>query len=235
MGRQVNPLPNGAPYDKIKPMKKFKAIIEVFLLFFKIGLFTFGGGYAMISVIETEFVKKRGYLTDEELMELITVAESTPGPLAINSATYVGFKRGGVLGAALATLGVALPSFIIIFALSLFLEKFMQIAWIERAFRGVKSGVGAIIIAVGVSFCGKIHKKFLPIACFIVALGLTIAFDFLSINFSAIWFILAGGAIGLLTAKFNKQKGNSGKNTPDMIEDGDLQNRKELLNGGKDE
>lgn len=228
-------MPNAAPYAKIKPMKKFKAIIEAFLLFFKIGLFTFGGGYAMISVIETEFVKKRGYLSDEELMELITVAESTPGPLAINSATYVGFKRGGVLGAIFATLGVALPSFIIIFALSLFLEKFMQIGWVASAFKGVKSGVGAIIIAVGVSFCGKIHKKFLPIACFTVAFGLSVAFDFLSINFSAIWFVIAGGAIGLLTAKFNKTNGDNDGEKPALTDTDALQDidRGELLNGGK--
>lgn len=220
-------------------MKKFKAIIEGFLIFFKIGLFTFGGGYAMISVIESEFVKKRKYLGDDELLELITVAESTPGPLAINSATYVGFKRGGVLGGLFATLGVALPSFIIIFVLSLFLEKFMQIAWIASAFKGVKSGVGAIIIAVGVSFCGKLEKKLLPIACFIIAFGLSVAFDFLAINFSAIWFILAGGAIGLLTAKFKK---TTAKETDEKLKNGafdktgeaSLEN--ELLNGGgKDE
>lgn len=221
-------------------MKKFKAIIEVFLIFFKIGLFTFGGGYAMISVIETEFVKKRQYLGDDELLELITVAESTPGPLAINSATYVGFKRGGVLGGIFATLGVALPSFIIIFVLSLFLEKFMQIAWIASAFKGVKSGVGAIIIAVGVSFCDKLEKKLLPIACFIIAFGLTVAFDFLAINFSAIWFILAGGAIGLLTAKLKKSpekndNDSSGENLNDgAASDAKLENG--LLNGGgKDE
>lgn len=220
-------------------MKKFKAIIEVFLIFFKIGLFTFGGGYAMISVIESEFVKKRKYLGDDELLELITVAESTPGPLAINSATYVGFKRGGVLGGIFATLGVTLPSFVIIFALSLFLEKFMDIACIASAFKGVKSGIGAIIIAVGVSFCGKLEKKLLPIACFIIAFGLSVAFDFLAINFSAIWFILAGGAIGLLTAKFKK---TTAKETDEKLKDGapdktgetSLEN--ELLNGGgKDE
>ena len=220
-------------------MKKFKAIIEVFLIFFKIGLFTFGGGYAMISVIESEFVKKRKYLGDDELLELITVAESTPGPLAINSATYVGFKRGGVLGGIFATLGVTLPSFVIIFALSLFLEKFMDIARIASAFKGVKSGVGAIIIAVGVSFCGKLEKKLLPIACFIIAFGLSMAFDFLAINFSAIWFILAGGAIGLLTARFKK---TTAKETDENLKDGafdktgeaSLEN--ELLNGGgKDE
>lgn len=221
-------------------MKKFKAIIEVFLIFFKIGLLTFGGGYAMISVIETEFVKKRKYLSDGELMELITVAESTPGPLAINSATYVGFKRGGVLGGIFATLGVALPSFIIIFVLSLFLEKFMQIAWIASAFKGVKSGVGAIIIAVGVSFCGKLEKRFLPIACFIVAFGLSVAFDFLAINFSAIWFILAGGAIGLLTAKFKKTAAKEtvndtcGENLKDgaPIKTSETSLENSLLNGG---
>lgn len=176
----------------------------------------------MISVIETEFVKKRNYISDDELLQLITIAESTPGPIAVNSATYVGFKRGGFLGGIFATIGVCLPSFVIIFVLFLFLEKFMQISFVSRAFKGVKSGVGAIIIAAGVNFCKKLNKKFLPVACFIISLGLTIAFDFLPISFSAIWFIVAGSIIGIICEKIKKQP----------CDEADKSEQKPELNGG---
>ncbi len=96
-------------------MKKLKLYLQLFLDFFKIGLFTFGGGYAMISVISHEIVEKREYITAEEFSTVVAIAESTPGPIAINSATYIGYRRGGIFGSILASLGVVLPSFIIIF------------------------------------------------------------------------------------------------------------------------
>ena len=101
-------------------MKKLKILIETFLLFFKIGLFTFGGGYAMISIFEEEFCSKRKYITGSEFLEMIALAESSPGPIAINSATYIGYKRAGFLGSLFATLGVIMPSFLIIYLISLF-------------------------------------------------------------------------------------------------------------------
>ena len=103
-----------------------KKLLDLFYTFFKIGLFTFGGGYAMISTIRETIVEKKQWITDDELMQIITIAESTPGPIAINMATYVGYKKGKALGSVFATLGVVLPSFIIIYLISLFLEKFME-------------------------------------------------------------------------------------------------------------
>ena len=105
-------------------MKKIKVLISLFLTFFKIGLFTFGGGYAMIAVIERDIAEKKKWIEHEEFMDVIAIAESTPGPLAINSATYIGYKVGGVLGSLFATIGVALPSFVVIYVISLFFDAF---------------------------------------------------------------------------------------------------------------
>ena len=104
-------------------MKKSKLILTLFLCFFKIGAFTFGGGYAMLSLLENEFVSKKGWLTKDEFLDMLAIAESTPGPIAINSATFIGYKTAGVLGSTFATLGVVLPSFIIIFVISLSLTN----------------------------------------------------------------------------------------------------------------
>ena len=106
-------------------------LLSLFLTFFKIGLFTFGGGYAMISQIKETIVEKKGWIDEEELMQMITVAESTPGPIAINMATYIGYKKGGVLGSACATLGVVLPSFIIIVLIASILNKLMRMIYLS--------------------------------------------------------------------------------------------------------
>ena len=103
---------------------KLKRALSLFATFFKIGLFTFGGGYAMIPLIEKEIVDKKKWITGDDILEIFAISESTPGPIAINSATFVGYKTAGFLGALFATLGVVLPSFTIIFILSFFLEKF---------------------------------------------------------------------------------------------------------------
>ena len=102
-------------------MKKSKTVLELFLTLFKIGAFTFGGGYAMLALLESELVSKKKWIEKDEFLDMVAIAESTPGPIAINSATYIGYKRAGVLGSAAATLGVVLPSFIIIYVISLFL------------------------------------------------------------------------------------------------------------------
>ncbi|MBO7525286.1 MAG: chromate transporter, partial [Clostridia bacterium] len=114
-------------------MNVIKKYLQLFWAFFKIGLFTFGGGYAMISVIYNEIVEKRKYISEDEFADVVAIAESTPGPIAINSATYIGFKRGGVLGAILSSVAVTLPSLIIIFAISLFLDRFMEIELVRKA------------------------------------------------------------------------------------------------------
>ena len=121
-------------------------IFALFWEFFKIGLFTFGGGYAMISQLRDIVCEKKKWINDEELMEIISVAESSPGPIAINMATYVGYKKGKILGSIMATLGVVLPSVIIIFIISLFLNEFMSIKYVKYAFYGINSAVAFLII-----------------------------------------------------------------------------------------
>ena len=111
---------------------------ELFLTFAKIGLFTFGGGYAMIALIEDSCVEKKQWITHDEMMNVTVIAESTPGPIAINCATYVGYKQKGLAGAAAATAGMVLPSFCIIFLGSMFLDNFLEITWIAHAFRGIR-------------------------------------------------------------------------------------------------
>ena len=114
---------------------KLKRLWQVFLTFFKIGAFTFGGGYAMIPLIQHEAVEKRKWVTDEDILDIVAIAESTPGPIAINSATFVGYRAAGVLGSAAATLGVVLPSFVIILALSFVLAQFQEVKYVQYAFR----------------------------------------------------------------------------------------------------
>ena len=111
--------------------------LALFLTFAKIGLFTFGGGYAMIFMIENVCVEKKQWITHDEMMEITVIAESTPGPIAINAATYVGYKRGGIWGSVWATIGVVLPSFVIIYLISSVLDNFLEIVWIANAFRGI--------------------------------------------------------------------------------------------------
>ncbi len=175
-----------------------REIINLFLTFFKIGLFTFGGGYAMIAQIRETIVEKKKWLTEDELLHIITIAEATPGPIAINMATYIGFKRKGVLGSTFATLGVVMPSFIIIFTISLFAQEFLKFKYVGYAFAGINSAVAFLILKTGISMFFKMEKKVLPMICFFAVFSLIIAFEFLSISFSSVYFILIGGVIGIL-------------------------------------
>ena len=121
-------------------------LIELFFTFAKIGLFTFGGGYAMISIIEEQCVERKKWITHEEMMNMTVIAESTPGPIAINCSTFAGYKRAGILGAFVATLGMVVPSFIVIYLISMFLDNFLELTMIANAFKGIKIGVGFLIL-----------------------------------------------------------------------------------------
>ena len=124
----------------------WKTLWQVFVTFFKIGAFTFGGGYAMIPLIQREAVENRHWVTDEDILDIITIAESTPGPIAINTATFVGYRAAGVLGSVAGTLGVVLPSFCIILLISYVLREFQDIKAVQYAFAGIRAGVLALII-----------------------------------------------------------------------------------------
>ena len=141
-----------------------KILADLFLTFTKIGLFTFGGGYAMISLIENSCVERKRWISHDEMMDITVIAESTPGPIAINCATYVGYKRKGFVGAAVATVGIILPSFCVIFLVSAFLDGFLKIAWVAHAFKGIKIAVGILIFDAAVKMIGKMPKKPIPVA-----------------------------------------------------------------------
>ena len=177
----------------------------------KIGLFTFGGGYAMISILENEFVNKRKWLDHEEFMDLVVVAESTPGPIAINCATYIGYKKMGVLGSIVATLGMVLPSFSIIYAISLFFDKFLSITWVASAFKGIQVGVIVLILCAGVKMLKKIKKNAFTVSVMLVTFSCMIAFGLFAVRFSSIFYILISGSLGLLVYGIGKAKQNTPK------------------------
>ena len=176
-------------------------MLELFLAFAKTGLFTIGGGYAMIAIIEDAVVTQKKWMTHDEMMELLVIAESTPGPIAINCATYVGDKQRGMLGAAAATLGMVLPSLVIIYAISMFLDNFLEIGIIASAFRGMKVGVGVVILNAGANMMKKPMKKPLSRALLFFGLAAMLLVNFLSLNISTIALMLTAGLISLAIFK----------------------------------
>ena len=174
-----------------------KPLLELFFTFARIGLFTFGGGYAMIAVIENICVSQKKWITHEDLMNVTVIAESTPGPVAINCATFVGCRQKGVAGAVAATLGVVLPSFIIIWAISMFLDRFLEIAWVASAFRGIRIAVGLLILDVGVRMMRKMPKEPLRIAIMACALAATLLISIFAWKISTITLLLTAAAVSL--------------------------------------
>lgn len=174
-----------------------KATLEIFFTFMKIGAVTFGGGYAMIGIIEGVCVEQKKWLTHEEMMDVAVIAESTPGPIAINCATYAGFVRDGLPGAAAATLGVVLPSFIIIYLISMFLEHFLEIRIIASAFMGIKLCVALLIINAGINMLKKMKKKKLSLvllsAGFLMMLGALL----FGVKLSSIVLMVGAGVVSL--------------------------------------
>ncbi len=139
-------------------MKK-SILLDLFFTFAKIGLFTFGGGYAMIPMMERNCVEIKGWITHDEMLNVTIIAESTPGPVSINCATFVGLRQAGLWGALVATLGMVLPSFVIIYVISVFLENFLEITVIANAFKGIKIAVGLLILDAGLNMIGKMLKQ----------------------------------------------------------------------------
>ncbi len=172
-------------------------LLSLFLTFFKIGLFTFGGGYAMISVIDHICVGQKKWITSEDLVNVTVIAESTPGPVAINCATFVGYRQKGFAGAVAATLGVVLPSFIIIWLISMFLDRFLEIAWVASAFRGIRIAVGLLILDVGVRMAKKMPKEALRIVILACAFIATLLISLFSWKISTITLLLTAAAVSL--------------------------------------
>ena len=188
------------------PAQEVKSLGTLFFTFFKIGLFTFGGGYAMIALLEEEFIQRRKWLDKDEFLDMAAIAESTPGPVAINSATYLGYKLARVPGAATATVAVCLPSFLIIYAISLFFEQFTQLTVIANAFKGIQVCVIYLIFSAGVRMLKALDKS--PFATGVLAavmlvmVGLSLA----GVSVSSILLILLSGAAGVAAWLIGRRK-----------------------------
>ena len=186
--------------------QEVKSLGTLFFTFFKIGLFTFGGGYAMIALLEEEFIQRRKWLDKDEFLDMTAIAESTPGPVAINSATYLGYKLAKVPGAATATVAVCLPSFLIIYAISLFFEQFTQLTVIANAFKGIQICVIYLIFSAGVRMLKALDKS--PFATGVLAavmlvmVGLSLA----GVSVSSILLILLSGAAGMAAWLIGRRK-----------------------------
>lgn len=177
----------------LRAMNKLKKALLVFWSFFKIGLFTFGGGYAMISVISAELVERRKWITQEDMTDMLIISEMTPGAIAVNSATFVGYRVAGVLGGILGTLGVVLPSLIIITVLSFFVHYLEEVAWLAAAFKGIQAVVVVLIVNAMVKFFKQLDKNWQSYLIAAAALIVTLLTDF-----NVIFLILAGGIYGIV-------------------------------------
>ena len=172
-------------------------LLDLLLTFAKVGFFTFGGGYAMIAMIENACVENKKWITHDDMMNITVIAESTPGPIAINCATFVGYKQAGFIGAVTATLGMVLPSFAVIYVISMFLDNFLEIAVIANAFKGIKIAVGLLILDAALMMIKKMPKKQFPRTVMLSSFGIMMAVNFLSVRFSSITLMLAAAIVNL--------------------------------------
>ena len=189
-------------------------LLDLFLTFAKIGLFTFGGGYAMISMIENNCVERKKWITHDEMMDVTVIAESTPGPIAINCATFTGYKKAGFIGALAATLGIIVPSFFIIYLISMFLDNFLELTIIANAFKGIKIAVGILILDAAITMIKKMQKKKMPRIIMICSCVAMLCINLFAWNFSSISLMLVSAVVSLTIFILNgapEQKGGAGK------------------------
>ena len=190
-------------------MGKIKGYLSLFLTMLKIGLFTFGGGYAMIALLENEFVAKKKWLEKDEFLDVAAIAESTPGPIAINAATYIGYKNAGIIGSIIATLGICIPSFVIIYAISLFFDAFLSLTLVAYAFKGIQVCVVYLILTAGLKMLKQMKKTAFNIIIISITLICMVVFSFFAVKFSTIFYILISGICGVvvyLLGKIRKEK-----------------------------
>ena len=174
-----------------------KKCIGLFITMLKIGLFTFGGGYAMLALLESEFVEKKKHMEKDEFLNMVAISESTPGPIAINAATYIGYRVSGVWGSITATIGVCIPSFLIIYIISLFLDKFLTLSLVEYAFRGIQVCVVYLIFSAGFKMLKQMEKTAFAITVVVLIVAAMILSTLFAINFSTIFCIIICGCAGV--------------------------------------
>ena len=175
-------------------MKQYR---NLFLTMLKIGLFTFGGGYAMIALLENEFVSKRRWIEKDEFLDMVAIAESTPGPIAINAATYIGYKMLGFLGSLTATAAVCIPSFVIIYTISLFFDAFLTFKLVEYAFKGIQICVVYLIFSAGLKTLKGLRKTAFNMVIVAAVVTAMLLSSLLAVSFSTIYYILICGAVGV--------------------------------------
>ena len=175
-------------------------LFKLFITFFKIGLFTFGGGYAMIPLIEREVIEKKRWIEKRDFLDMLVLAQSTPGPIAVNTAVFVGYKTAGTLGAIAATLGTVLPSFIVILLLALFFAEVRENRYVDAAFRAMRPAVVALIVA---PLMGLVKGM----KWYLMAVAAAVAVAVWYFGVSPIYFIATGVAVGVVVAIVNGRKG----------------------------
>ena len=178
-------------------------LIDLFFTFAKIGLFTFGGGYAMIAMIENICVEQKKWISHDEMMNITVIAESTPGPIAINCATFAGYKKAGFAGSLVATLGMIVPSFVVIFLISMFLDNFLELTVIANAFKGIKIAVGILILDAAIIMIRKMHKKILPRVIMVCAAVIMLCINIFAWNISSISLMLIAAVVSLTIFALN--------------------------------
>ena len=181
--------------------EKCKKLWELFWTFFKIGAFTFGGGYAMIPLIQQETVENHHWLGDEDILEIVAISESTPGPISLNAATFIGYRTAGILGAVCATMGTVLPSFLIILAISYVLREFQQIKAVQFAFQGIRAGVLALLIKALIKMYKSSPKGW---AAYVVMAASFLLVAFLQVPVLAV--IVGCAVFGLVTSLLARRK-----------------------------
>ena len=182
-------------------------LLDLFLTFAKIGAFTFGGGYAMLSVISDNCVEKKKWITPEDMMNITVIAETTPGPVSVNCATFTGYRQKGVLGAAVASAGLVLPSFIVIFLISLFLDQFLEYPIVANAFYGVKIGVGFLVLDAALGMMKKLPKDTLTKVLLWVGCGVMLLSDIFALNFSTIALMIICATISIALYAASRKAG----------------------------
>ena len=188
-----------------------RLLLDLFLVFAKIGAFTFGGGYAMLSVISDNCVEKKQWITAEDMMNITVIAETTPGPISVNCATFTGYRKAGIPGAIAATLGLVTPAFLIIYLISLFLDRFMAYPIVANAFFGIKIGVGFLVLDAAIGMMKKVSKDLLSQLLLWGGCAVMLLSDIFAWNFSTISLMLVCAAISLAVFFVTRKKGGEAK------------------------
>ena len=185
---------------------KRKIILALFKTMLKIGIFTFGGGYAMLALLENEFVNKKSWVTKEEYLEMTAIVGAAPGSIAINASTFIGYKMAGMLGSFIATLAVCMPSFLIIYVISLIFEKFLTFTYVAYAFRGIQICVIYLIGSAGANMFLSLKRNAFTMIIFGLTVGIYTLCALLSFNLSTVIYILVGGVVGVLISLITRNK-----------------------------